>query len=445
MKLDVHYARNGDVAIAYQVLGDGSRDLLVVPGYLSNLEYAWRIPKFAAFYERLASFSRLIIMDRRGSGLSDRFGEGEAPPLETTSDDILAVLDAAGSVRTTVFGVWGDGSAAAIAFAATHAARVRSLILYSSAPKGIDEEAGWGPEEWRTFIDGARSGWGTRSWTIKQMRWQNPSMLDDPDEVEHMITFSRMSASPGSAAAMLAVDRDTDLTDVLPVISVPTLVLHRTGDQADDIRGGRQVADGIPGARFVELPGEDSSPWVGDTATLLDEVEAFIKGSVERVPTGRVLTSVLFTDIVGSTELAAQLGDAAWKERLAEHDSVAHEAVERFRGRYVNPTGDGMLATFDGPARAVRCAQAIRDGVFAFDLRIRAGVHTGEVELRGDDVGGIAVHIGARVAALAGPDEILASSTVRDLTAGSGLVFEDAGEHELKGVPDHWHLYRVTG
>ena len=443
MKLDVQYAWNGDVAIAYQVLGEGPRDLLIVMGYLSNLEYAWQLPKLATFYERLASFSRLIIMDRRGTGLSDRFGAGEAPPLETTNDDILAVLDAAGSVRTTVFGVW-DGSYPAIAFAATHAERVHSLVLFSAATKGMDEESDWGTEAWQTFLDGARAGWGTRSWTIKQMRWQNPSMLDDPDEVDRFVTWTRLSASPSSAVAMLAVERDTDVTDILPVIGVPTLVLHRTGDRANDINEGRQVADGIPDARFVELAGIDSSPWVGDSAALMDEVETFVTQRTQRVPTDRVLTSVLFTDIVGSTELAAQLGDAAWKERLTAHDSIAHEAVERFRGRYVNPTGDGMLATFDGPARAVRCARAIVDGVRPFDLRVRAGVHTGEVELRGDDVGGIAVHIGARVAALAGPDEILASSTVRDLTAGSGLVFEDAGEHELKGVPDRWHLFRVV-
>ena len=443
MKLDVQYAWNGDVAVAYQVLGEGPHDLLVVMGYLSNLEYAWQLRKLAAFYERLASFSRLIIMDRRGTGLSDRFGTGEAPPLETTNDDILAVLDAAGSVRTTVFGVW-DGSYPAIAFAATHAERVHSLILYAAATKGMDEDSDWGAEAWQTFLDGVRAGWGTRSWTIKQMRWQNPSMLDDPDEVDRFVTWTRLSASPSSAVAMLAVERDTDVTDILPVIGVRTLVLHRTGDRANDIDEGRQVADGIPDARFVELAGIDSSPWVGDSAALLDEVEAFVTQRTERVPTDRVLTSVLFTDIVGSTELAAQLGDAAWKERLTAHDSIAHEAVERFHGRYVNPTGDGMLATFDGPARAVRCAEAIADGVRAFDLRVRAGVHTGEVELRGDDVGGIAVHIGARVAALAGADEILASSTVRDLTAGSGLVFEDAGEHELKGVPDRWRLFRVV-
>ena len=421
MKLDVQYAWNGDVAVAYQVLGEGPHDLLVVMGYLSNLEYAWQLRKLAAFYERLASFSRLIIMDRRGTGLSDRFGTGEAPPLETTNDDILAVLDAAGSVRTTVFGVW-DG--AIRLFAATHAERVHSLILYAAATKGMDEDSDWGAEAWQTFLDGVRAGWGTRSWTIKQMRWQNPSMLDDPDEVDRFVTWTRLSASPSSAVAMLAVERDTDVTDILPVIGVRTLVLHRTGDRANDIDEGRQVADGIPDARFVELAGIDSSPWVGDSAALLDEVEVFVTQRTERVPTDRVLTSVLFTDIVGSTGSQPSSGTPPGRS--------GSQRTTRSRTR---PSSGSTAATSTRPAtgcwrrstappRAVRCAEAIADGVRAFDLRVRAGVHTGEVELRGDDVGGIAVHIGARVAALAGADEILASSTVRDLTAGSGLVLK---------------------
>ena len=444
MKLDVQYAWNGDVAVAYQVLGEGPHDLLVVMGYLSNLEYAWQLRKLAAFYERLASFSRLIIMDRRGTGLSDRFGTGEAPPLETTNDDILAVLDAAGSVRTTVFGVW-DGSYPAIAFAATHAERVHSLILYAAATKGMDEDSDWGAEAWQTFLDGVRAGWGTRSWTIKQMRWQNPSMLDDPDEVDRFVTWTRLSASPSSAVAMLAVERDTDVTDILPVIGVPTLVLHRTGDRANDIDEGRQVADGIPDARFVELAGIDSSPWVGDSAALLDEVEAFVTQRTERVPTDRVLTSVLFTDIVGSTELAAQLGDAAWKERLTAHDSIAHEAVERFRRPLRQPDRRRDARDVRRPRpRPCVAPRRSRTGSERSTSASAPACTRARSSCAGTTWAGspcTSEHASPRSRV---PTRSSRPRPCATLTAGSGLVFEDAGEHELKGVPDRWRLFRVV-
>jgi class 3 adenylate cyclase/alpha-beta hydrolase superfamily lysophospholipase len=446
MRPDVHYARNGDVAIAYQVVGDGPRDLLVVVGYLSNLEYAWHIPEIARFYQRLATFSRLILMDRRGTGLSDRFGSQEAPALETTNDDTLAVLDDAGSARTAVLGIW-DGCAAAMAFAATYPQRVSSLVLYSASPGGRigDLAFGWDDEAWDSFLADLRTGWGTRAWTVRALRWQSPSMLEDPRQLEQWITYTRLSASPASAVAMQRVYREIDLRELLPVIGAPTLVLHRTGDQTEEIEAGRYVASRIPDARFVELPGNDAVPWVGDADQVLDEVEDFITGQRERPGTDRVLATVLFTDIVDSTAKAAELGDAHWKDLLAEHASRARVEIERHRGVFVDSTGDGLLAHFDGPARAVRCAQAIAEAVRSLGIEIRAGAHTGEVELVGDRIQGIAVHTGARVASMAGPSEVWVSSTVRDLTAGSGLTFEDAGEHELKGVPARWHLYLVTG
>ncbi len=444
MKPDVRYAWNGDVALAYQVVGEAPRDLLVIVGYLSNIEYAWHIPEFAAFLERLASFSRLILMDRRGTGLSDRFGADDAPPLETTMDDILAVLDAAGSAKTNLLGIW-DGCSAAMMFAATHADRVSSLLLYSSAPRGKGAEAfEWNEAQWDAFLSEVRDGWGTRAWTVKAARWQSPAMLEDPRLLDQWITWARLSASPSSAVAMLRVSRDTDLTDVLPTIGVPTLVMHRPGDQTESIQAGRFVADHIPGARFVELTGDDATPWLGDSERVLGEVEGFVTGQIARTRTDRVLASVMFTDIVDSTRTAAMIGDAEWKRRLEMHVRVAREEIERHRGRLVKTTGDGLLATFEGPARAVRCARSIGRGVEPLGLQIRAGVHTGEIELLGDDVVGIAVHIGARVAGLADPGEVLVSQTVKDLTAGSGLLFEDAGEHDLKGVPDRWRLYRVV-
>jgi len=333
-----------------------------------------------------------------------------------------------------------------LSLAAHHPDRISSLVLFRSEPAGasIGLAFGWDDETWEKWLAGVKTGWGTRAWTVKDLRWNAPSLLEDPRQIAQWVTWERLSASPSSAVAMLRVYKDTDLSNVLPAIGVPTLVLHRTGDVVASIDAGRYVASHIPDARFVELPGSDAMPWVGDTARLLDEVEGFIAGDTSRGPSDRVLATVLFTDIVGSTNKVANLGDEAWVQLLAAHDRVARTEVERHRGRVVKGTGDGMLATFDGPARAVRCAQVIEAGVLALGMEVRAGLHTGEIELAGDDVRGIAVHVAARISALAGPTEVLVSQTVKDLTSGSGLVFHDAGEHELKGVPDRWRLYRVV-
>lgn len=447
MKPDVHYVRNGEVALAYQLVGDGPTDLFVAIGYVSNLEYAWEIASNAAFFRRLAATRRLILMDRRGSGLSDRFSPSDAPPQETLVEDLRVVLDAAGSAKTALLGLW-DGCLTATLFAATYPERVSSLILFSATPTAeVTEElpGNWDEDTWEEWLASVRLGWGTRAWTVQNLRWQGPSVLEDPDLLEQWIALARLSASPSSAEAVLRIEKDTDIRHILPAVRVPTLVLTRTGDQANPIEGGRYIASKIPNARFVELPGNDAAPWVGDAESALSEIEQFLQqqGSGRASGPERRLGTVLFADIVGSTEHLAGMGDAAWRERLAEHDRIAKQLIQRSGGDYINTTGDGFLATFNGPAAAVRCALAVGQAVRPFELEVRAGVHTGELEIGGSDIRGMAVHIGARVMSLAQPSEVLVSSTVKDLTAGSGIVFEDRGEHELKGVPDRWHLYRV--
>jgi class 3 adenylate cyclase len=443
-KPEVHYARNGEVSLAYQVVGDGPRDLLLVSGFVSNLEYAWEYPSLARFLSRLADISRLILTDRRGSGLSDRFRD--APPQETMVRDLEIVLDEVGSPTTILLGLW-DGCETSVLFAATHPERVSSLILMTASAaqrQAEDYPWAWSEEEWEEWLASIKSGWGTRAWVVKNARWMGPSMLADSEELDRWISYTRLAASPSSAEAVLRTSSNTDIREILPVVRTPTLIIHRLGDQIEPIEGARYVAARMPNARLVELPGDDGIPWLGDTDRLLREVAAFLGTPTEKASAARRLGTVLFTDIVGSTTHLTALGDSAWRQRLADHDRLAKDLIERHWGRHVDSAGDGLLAIFDGPAAAVRCAQAIGGALRPLDLEIRAGVHTGEVELDGPRVRGIAVHIGARVMSLAGPGEVLASSTVKDLTAGSGLVFEDAGEHELKGVPDRWRLHRVV-
>ena len=444
MKPDVHYARNGDVSLAYQVVGSGSRDLLLVSGFVSNLEYAWEYPSLSRFLSRLAETSRLILTDRRGSGLSDRFRE--APTQETMLRDLEIVLDEVGSAKATLLGLW-DGCATSVLFAATNPERVASLILFSASAAqkpAEDYPWAWTDEYWEEWLASIRDGWGTRSWVVKNARWMGPGLLDSPDELERWISYTRVAASPSSAEAVMRTSSDTDIREILPIVQTPTLILHRAGDQVEPIEAGRYVAAKMPHARLVELPGDDGMPWIGDTDGVLREIRTFLGENVQHVPTDRRLATVLFTDIVGSTERAATMGDERWTDLLGEHHQRVREELERFEGVEIDTAGDGFLATFDGPARAVRCARAIGERMRDLGIEIRAGVHVGEIEHAGKDIRGIAVHIGARVAALAGPSEILVSSTVRDLVAGSGLTFEDAGEQELKGVPDRWHLYRVV-
>jgi class 3 adenylate cyclase/pimeloyl-ACP methyl ester carboxylesterase len=444
MKPDLHYARNGDVSLAYQVVGSGPRDLFLVPGFVSNLEYAWEYPSLARFLHRLAEFSRLILIDRRGSGLSDRFRE--APPQETMLRDLEVVLDEAGSPTATLFGLW-DGCATSILFAATYPKRVDSLVLFSASAAQRPQDDypwAWADDEWEEWLASILVGWGTRSWVVKNARWMGPGMLERPDELERWISYTRLAASPSSAEAVMRNSSDTDIRRVLPVVRTPTLILHRVGDQIEPIDAGRYMAARMPNARLVELQGDDGIPWIGDSDTVLREIRSFLGEDTHPAPSERRLAAILFTDIVGSTERAARMGDAQWANLLEEHHRRVREQLEWFEGVEVDAAGDGFLATFDGPARAVRCAEAIGGRVRELGLEIRSGVHVGEIEPVGKQIRGIAVHIGARVAAVAGPGEILASSTVRDLVAGSGIVFESRGEHELKGVPDRWHLYRVV-
>ncbi|HEY2787982.1 MAG TPA: adenylate/guanylate cyclase domain-containing protein [Gaiellales bacterium] len=445
MRPDLHYARNGDIALAYQVVGDGPRDVLLVSGFLSNLEYAWMYPSMARFLTRLAGFSRLILMDRRGSGLSDRVWN--PAPIETTLEDVEAVLDAAGSPKTTLIGLW-DGCLTSALYAAAHPDRVASLVLFGSSPAqtaSAEYPWAWDERTWSDWLASIREGWGTRAWVVRNARWMAPGMLDDPVELEHWIAYTRLAASPSSAEAVMRIHMHTDIRQVLPVVHAPTLVLHRTGDQVEPIEAGRYVAAKVPDARFVELAGDDGIPWIGDADAVLREIETFVTGDAAPRPrTDRRLATVLFTDIVASTEHVVSLGDSVWQQLLTKHDEVVRRELARCNGRFIDSAGDGMLATFEGPAAAIRCAQAVMNGVGGIGLELRAGVHTGEVEADGDHVRGIAVHLCARIAALAGRGEILVSSTVRDLTAGSGIEFEDAGEHTLKGFPGQARLHRCV-
>ena len=442
---DVQFAWSDEVAIAYQVVGDGPIDLVYMPPFVSNLDWQWEYPLHARFLERLASFTRLIVVDRRGWGCSDRVAPGSFPPLEVAADDLIAVLDAVGSPRAALFAGAEAGWVAAIA-AATHPDRFSALILYQSAATWVrtdETPQNPSPEDWQEQED-YWLGAGTVSFAEGYIRRWEPSLEGDQAAAEYIAKLMRGTIGPGGGQAEFRRYYTTDIRAILPAIQAPTLVLNRPAVSGEELEDGPFLASKIPDARSVALPGADHTPWVGESEALLGEVEEFLTG-VRPVPgSDRVLATVLFTDIVDSTRRAADLGDAKWKLLLAGHDEAARSEIARHRGSYIHTTGDGLLATFDGPARAVRCAQAIGAAVRSLGLEIRAGCHTGEVELTGEDVQGLAVHIGARVAALAAPADVLVSSTVRDLVAGSGLTFEDAGEHELKGVPDRWRLYRVV-
>ncbi len=441
MRGETRYAKSGDVHIAYQVVGDAGPDLVLVPGWVSHVEYAWEEPSYARFLTRLASFSRLIMLDRRGTGLSDRLAD--LPSLEQRMDDVRAVMDAAGSERATLFGI-SEGGPMCVLFAATYPERTSGLLLYGTLVSGIAERdlPGWRTEdEIATFLDRIEAEWGSGI----SLRLFGPSLANDEAMVRSWARFERLAVSPGGSRFLLRAIVGTDVRHVLPAIRVPTLIIHRTGDQATPVAGARYMAKHIAGARYLELPGVDHFAWTGDTDAIMDPVEEFVTGERPTRELDRVLATVLFTDIVGSTARAVQIGDQRWRDLLATHHALVRRELTRFRGREVKTTGDGFLATFDGPARAIRCACAIRDGVRPLGIEIRAGLHTGECELMGDDVGGIAVHIGARVAAGAAPSEVLVSSTVKDLVAGAGLRFADRGTHALHGVPGEWRLFAVEG
>ena len=431
------YAKSGDVHIAYQVTGDGPLDLVVVPGWVSHLEHQWEEPWGARFFERLASFSRLIRFDKRGTGLSDRVAE--MPTLEQRMDDVRAVMDAVGSERAALFG-YSEGGPMSLLFAAAYPERTTALALYGAFARSAwasDYLHGRTEEQLRTTLEILERGWGGPV-GIERMA---PSAAKDERFRQWWATWLRLGASPGAGLALARLADDIDTQHVLPAIRVPTLLMHRVDDQLVSITHSRYRAERVPGAKLVELSGADHIPWVGDQDAVLDEIEEFLTGVRPHAGVDRVLATVLFTDIVNSTTLAAELGDRRWRDVLQSYYAVARREVARARGREIDTAGDGLFASFDGPARAIRCATAIVRAVRPLGISVRAGLHTGECEAINEKVGGIAVHIGARVAAIAGPGEVLVSHTVRDLVAGSGIRFEDRGTHVLKGVPGSWPVF----
>jgi len=437
---ETHYAKSGDVNVAYQITGSGSLDLVLVPGWVSHVEQAWEEPSFAGFLHRLASFSRLIFLDRRGTGLSDSVAG--LPTMEERMDDVRAVMDAAGSDRAALFGI-SEGGPMCSLFAATYPERTAALVLYGTMARGMkDADYPWGmsDDEAIRFLDRIEREWG-KGLTARIFA---RSIARDERQVRSWAKFERMAVSPGGARVLFKMLLDTDVRGVLPTIQVPTLVIHRTDDRATPVGGGRYIAGKIPGAKYVEFAGIDHFPWVGDSHAVLDEVEEFLTGVRHGPEPDRVLATVMFTDIVGSTELAAALGDRRWRNVLDRYYDETRKYLRIFRGREVDTAGDGFFATFDGPARGIRCACAIRDAVTDLGIAIRAGLHTGECEVLGDKVLGIAVHLGARVAGLAEANEVLVSTTVKDLVAGSGLAFVDRGTHALKGIPGEWRLFAAS-
>ncbi len=429
------YAKSGDIHVAYQVFGEGPLNLVFVPLFVSNIELYWDQPNWARWLLRLGSYSRVAMFDKRGTGGSDRISE--LPGLDQRMDDLRAVMDAADMPQAALLGVSEGGPLSAL-FAATYPDRCRALVLCGSFAKF----SSWFPTEeaLAQFLGYIDQAWGSGA----SLPFFAPSVANDPAATQWWGRFERLGASPAAVTALMRMNSQIDISDVVSTIRVPTLVIHRTEDVTINVEGGRYLAKNIPGARYLEFPGKDHPPWIGENVDeISDAIQEFLTGSRAPVAIDRVLSTVLFTDIVGSTEKAAAIGDRRWRDLLDNHHATIRRNLERFRGHEIKTTGDGILATFDGPARGVRCACAIADDIKPLGIEVRAGLHTGECEMIGDDVGGIAVHIGARVASLAGPSEVLVSGTVKDLVAGSGLRFDDRGSRTLKGVPGQWHIYAV--
>jgi pimeloyl-ACP methyl ester carboxylesterase len=438
----IQYARSGDVHVAYQIVGDGPVDLVMAMGAFTNLEVLWELQEYRRLCENLGSFARLLLFDKRGMGLSDRVHFGT---LEERMDDIRAVMDAADSESAALIGV-SEGGPLSVLFAATYPERTRALILAGAEVKEEKtDDWPWGEatrEEMNEFLqpEAIVSRWG-KGLFLEQFI---PSRSGDENLRAMLGRLQVQSASPTDALAFMRMAFEIDVRDIVPSVNVPTLVVHRTGDRVCNIENGRFLARHIPGAKFIELPGADHSIWTEQSDEIVSEIREFLTGVREPEDPDRVVATILFTDIVGSTERARELGDRAWRNLLDEHHALVRRELERFRGREIDTAGDGFFATFDGPARAIRSAKAIGESIRTLGIELRAGLHTGEVELAGDGVRGIAVHTGARVAAHAGAGEVLVSQTVKDLVAGSGIEFEDRGTRELKGIPGEWRLYAVT-
>jgi pimeloyl-ACP methyl ester carboxylesterase len=436
---ETRYAKSGELSIAYQVVGDGPFDLVYVPGFVSNVELFWENPRLAQVFRELASFCRLILFDKRGTGLSDRVSVADLPTIEVRMDDVRAVMDAVGSERAALFG-HSEGGCMCIVFAATYPERTRALITYGAFAKRLrSDDYPWAPafdDRMAAVIETERQ-WGGPT----DMSYYAPSAAGDAQLAEWFATYQRRSASPGAAAALMRMNSFVDVRAILPLVRVPTLVLQANGDRDVRVEEGRYLAAHIAGARYVELPSGDHLWYVSHEAEIVGEIQEFLTGARPAPDTDRFLATVLFTDIVSGTAKAAELGDRRWRALVEDHHAIVRRELARFRGIEVDTAGDGFFATFDGPARAVRCALGIRDAVSGIGLQIRAGVHTGECEVIAGKTGGIAVIIGSRVREQAAPGEVLATSTVKDLTAGSGLRFEAQGTRQLKGVPDTWQIF----
>jgi pimeloyl-ACP methyl ester carboxylesterase len=434
------YTRCGSINIAYQVVGEGPIDMVLVPGWVTNVDVFWEEPKFARFLRRLASFSRLILFDKRGTGLSDRVTD--TPMLEERMEDVQAVMKAAGSTSAALMG-YSEGGPMCALFAATYPEKTRALIViggYARRTQTADYPIGPDAAEVERFINAIEENWG-RPFTIED---RAPSMAQDEQFRAWWSRFLRMSASPSAAVALTRANMEIDVRNILSSVRVPTLLLHTTGDRAVSIDHSRYMAGRIPGAKLIEIEAGDHLPFLDGSDAILDAIEVFLTGAKHVGVTDRVLCTIMFTDIVESTRLIAQRGDRQWRDLLANHDEAVRAELSAFKGREVNTTGDGFVATFDGPARAVQCASAIVDATRQLGIDVRAGVHTGECEVQASKLSGLAFHIASRVSDLAPARAVLVSRTVKDLVAGSGLRFQDFGVHSLKGVPDEWQLYRVV-
>jgi class 3 adenylate cyclase len=439
MRPRTHYAKCGDLNIAYQVTGEGPLDLIFVPGWVSNLDYAWESRGYTRVFERLGSFARLIRFDKRGTGLSDR--EVGFPTLEERIEDVRAVMDAVGSERAALFGT-SEGGNMSILFAATYPKRTVALVLYGCFAKGV-----WAPdypwaatrEELDSQLAAIAREWGGPF----DLQNAAPSLAHDQRVGDWFAAYLRYSASPKAAISIWDWNAELDVRSILPVIHIPTIVLHRKNDHWQKVEEGRYLAQHIPGAKYVELPGEDHVIWAGDPTQLLDEIEEFLTGVRPPPPSERVLLTVLFTDIVDSTAIATDLGDRRWRELLQHHDEEVRKELRRHEGTEVKTTGDGFLAAFTGPTRAIQCATAIGRRIADIGLKVRVSVHTGECERRGDDLSGIAVHLASRLLDHAKPGDVLVSQTVKDLVVGSGIMFEERGEVALRGIPGTWQIFSV--
>jgi class 3 adenylate cyclase len=430
------YAASGDLNIAYQVIGDGPIDIILVPGVVSHVEFLHEMPGYTAFLRRLTSFARIITFDKRGQGLSDRMSG--APSLEQRMDDVRAIMDEIDSQRAVLLG-FSEGCPMSALFAATYPDRVSHLVLIGGFARAADRSA---PDVWETMVAQLVKSWGTGA----LLKAALGSQMADPDSAAQFAKFERLSSSPGAFKTIMLLNRQIDVTAILPTVRVPTLVLHRRTDAQMPVQFGRDLAAQIPGARYIEYPDGAHAFWTGNTEALLGDIEEFVTGHREDPPAEleRVLATVLFTDIVDSTRNAVNMGDESWRRLLDRHDQLARQTIEKHRGILVKTTGDGILATFDGPGRAVRCALSFGTAAQQIGLPLRAGLHTGEIEIRGEDIGGIAVHAAARVMAQSQSGEVLVSRVVTDLVAGAGLKFTERGLHELKGLPGRWELFAAS-